>query len=173
MSQWYGYPIQFSISTNTNINQISKKEEMRKELKEIIDSKHEDESCYSCIQFPPCRTQVKWTPQFYKEQNVGTQFINWTELTNGKYNDFEIGHMSHNVLQKDLNENYFNYSRLFGSERPAESVPTSLLNRVQFARFLQSSQFPVYSPHEKRIDSIGDAFGALNIQKKHIQFSSF
>ena len=125
-----------------------------------------------CIGNQPCKTWVEWSPRL---SECEATFIPWGEATDGRFLGVEIGQKDSRIWDGDLNDRHYGRSLISGAMWWSESTKPHINNRQLFAQYLQATRFPDYSPHEKRIDTVGDSYAMLRHKygPNGIQYTSF
>jgi len=125
-----------------------------------------------CVKEPPCKTWIQWKPQL---SECGPTFLSWHQLTDGKVNGYEVGEKDTRIWVANLNPGHYSRGLISSAEWWNESTTPHIRNRQLFAQYLQSTLYPNYSPHEKKINHIGDSYAALRHRfgPNGIQYTSF
>jgi len=129
-------------------------------------------SIQSCVDSPPCKTWVEWQPSY---SECPPTWISWGDATNGLVDNVEIGQKDSRIWIGDLSPAHYNRGLVSGAQWWSESTKPHIRNRQMFAQYLQATLYPNSSPHEKRLDSIKDAYPMLlhKYGQNAIQYTSF
>ena len=144
---------------------------LQEQAKQVFNSPRE-EIIPVCVKNPPCKTWIQFEPQL---SQCGPTFMSWNQLTDGKVNSVEIGEKDTRIWVADLNAVHYGRGVVSGAQWWAESTGPHVRNRQLFAQYLQSTHYPNYSPHEKKINNVGESYAALKHRfgPNGIQYTSF
>ena len=175
MSAWYGFnktPLSPEIMNPLGrVPDEAYNFTLAQQAQQVFEAPKED-IVPTCTQNPPCKTWIQWKPQ---QSECPATFMSWSQLTDGKIKGYEIGEKDTRIWVSNLNALHYGRGLISGAEWWAESTTPHVRNRQLFAQYLQSTLYPNYSPHEKKINNIGDSYAALRHRfgSGAIQYTSF
>lgn len=124
----------------------------------------------TCVADQPCPTWVQYRPQW---SDCAPTFVSWKEVTDNAQPSVELAPRDSRLWVADLNEMHLRRSMLSGAQWEAESTQGHIRNRQLWLQYLHSTLYPQSSPHEKRIDGVGETSAALARRFGPPQFTTF
>ena len=175
MSAYYGFQKQLYSAAPMDVNKRIPDNKFKSILAQtMLDELNTPVNPYpqpqTCEFSQPCKTWIQFKPTL---SECPASFVSWKDATNGKYTGFEVGQKDSRIWVASLNDLMYRRSMVSGAIWEAESTKPHIRNRQLFAQYLQSTQYPNSSPHEKRVENIRDSYGVILHQYGKPQYTSF